>query len=306
MQALDLVFKLFVDPGDRVIVERPTYANAIATIHAYEGRFLEVPLDQEGLVVEELERALESGASPAPRIAYVIPTFQNPGGVTLSLDRRRRLLDLARRHGLLLVEDDAYREVRFEGEPIPSLFALDAGAGNVLSLNTFSKTLAPGLRIGWVAGPEPVIQKMIFARHAMDTCSNVLAQRMVARYLASGALDDNIARLNAHYRAKRDLMLAALEEQFGGLPGVRWTRPEGGWFIWMTLPPQVDAQRLFELAVEEGVAFVPGHAFAGEDTASLRSALRLNFTCPPSDHLALGISRLRRAYDRLVGQEGPR
>lgn len=299
MQGLDLVFKLFLNPGDRVVVEQPTYTNAIATIANYEGTFLEIPVDADGMRVDQLADRLAAGAGDV-KLIYVVPTFQNPAGVTLSLERRVALLELARRHRLIIVEDDPYAELRFEGKELPSLLALDGGAGTVLSVNTFAKIFSPGVRVGWVIAPARVVEKMVAARQSMDTCTNQVGQRLISRFCAGGELERHVLRLREEYRSRRDRMLADLSAAFGDVPGVQWTRPAGGFFIWMTLPAGTDTERLFRLGLEEGVAFIPGAAFAAGDGKALAHCLRLNFTYPPADRITEGVWRLRRAYGRLL------
>ena len=300
MQGLDLAMKLLVDPGDAVVVETPTYANAICTIANYEGQFLSIPVDEHGMRVEELAELLATG-KVRPKLVYAIPTFQNPTGVTMSVARRRLLLDLAEEYRFLIVEDDPYSRLRYDGEPLPSLFALDGGRGRVVAVHTFAKILSPGLRVGWVLGPVATIRRMVAAKHSMDTCTNQLGQKIVARFSASGQLGAYIASLKESYRYRRDLMLAALEKHFGDAEGVSWNRPDGGFFIWLWLPGRVSADELLRVALKQGLAFVPGSAFAptDDDRRCLRNALRLNFTFPDPGQIQEGIARLRRAYDSM-------
>lgn len=299
-QGLDLVCKLFVGPGDAVIAEDPTYSNGIAIITSYEGDVLRCPTDDAGLRVDAIAR-LVARTGRVPKLIYTIPNFQNPGGSTLALERRRSLLKLAERYDCLILEDDPYGRLFFDRAPPPSLYALDRlaknGSGRVTGVHTFSKILAPGLRVGWVIAPPPVIAKMIDAKQGLDTCTNVPAQRMVARFLESGAMPGHLDMLRTTYRARRDAMETALKQSFADMTGVRWTSPGGGFFIWLSLPAGIDADRLLPLALAEGVAFIPGSAFRGPEGP--RNALRLSFAYPDADAIVEGVRRLRRAIDRI-------
>jgi 2-aminoadipate transaminase len=297
-QGLDLVCKLFVGPGDLVAVEDPTYPNGMAIITGYEGRLLRCPTDEEGLRIDRLrELAQREGR---PKLIYVIPSFQNPGGCTLSAARRRELLALAEGWDALILEDDPYGQLHFGAPPPPSLWLMGRASGRVIAVNTFSKILAAGLRVGWVQAPAPIIHKMIAAKQGLDTCANVLGQRLIAGFLGRGLLAPHLASLRALYQARRDAMLASLDHHFGTLPGVGWQRPAGGFFLWLRLPPGLSAEKLFPLALEEGVAFVPGSAFQGPGAAG--NSLRLCFAHPDPLAIEDGVGRLRRAIDRLQGR----
>ncbi len=296
-QGLDLVAKLFVDPGDIVIAEEPSYTNGVAIVTGYQGQILRCPMDGEGLQVERLP-GLIAASGRRPKLAYVIPNSQNPGGRTLSLARRRLLLELAARHRFLILEDDPYGLLYFDGPPPPSLLSLDGGKGRVIAVHTFSKILSPGLRVGWIVAPPPVIGRMIAAKQGLDTCANPLGQRIVAGFLAGGHMVAHLARLREAYRLRRDAMLEALSAAFGSLQGARWTRPDGGFFVWVELPGSIDTEALFALALAEGVAFIPGSAFL--ERGGPRNAMRLCFANANPAEIAEGIGRLRRAVDRLL------
>jgi 2-aminoadipate transaminase len=296
-QGLDLVAKLFVDPGDIVIAEEPSYTNGIAIVTGYQGRILRCPMDDAGLQVERLPDLI-AGAGRKPKLAYVIPNSQNPGGRTLSLERRRLLLELAAEHRFLILEDDPYGLLYFDGPPPPNLLSLDGGEGRVIAVHTFSKILAPGLRVGWVVAPPPVIQRMIAAKQGLDTCANPLGQRIVADFLAGGHMTAHLASLRQAYRLRRDAMLEALSAAFGSLQGTRWSRPDGGFFVWVELPGNIDTNALFSLALEEGVAFIPGSAFLERDGP--RNAMRLCFANASPAEIVDGMGRLRRAVNRLL------
>ena len=296
-QGLDLVAKLFVDPADIVIAEEPSYTNGTAIVTGYQGRVVRCPMDEAGMKVERLPDLI--AANGKPKLVYIIPNSQNPGGTTLSLQRRRMLLDLARRHDFLILEDDPYGMLYFDQPPPASLLSLDQDEGRVIAVHTFSKILSPGLRVGWVAAPPAVIQRMIAAKQGLDTCSNPLGQRIVAGFLASGHMHRHIAGLRQTYKQRRDAMLGALQRHFGRLQGTRWTRPDGGFFIWVEMPGDVSTDALFAVALEEGVAFIPGSAFLSPEGP--RNAMRLCFANSSAAEIDDGMRALRRAVDRLMG-----
>ena len=293
MQGLDLVAKLFIDPGDWVVVEEPVYANTAAVVKSYQGNLLPVPIDADGMNVDLIpEIARRNGVRP--KLINVIPNFQNPTGQTLSLARRQRLLAIAGELGAVVLEDDPYGLLDFRGRRLPSLRALSGNASNVISVQTFSKILAPGLRVGWIAAGPAIIAKMVDARQAMDTCTNVPAQRIVARFIEDG-FDAHLQRLRAAYALRRDAMIAALEDELGNRADVRWSMPEGGFFLWLTLPAAVDCGALFEQALAAGVAYVPGSAFS--NTNACRNAIRLCFAYPDPDDIRLGVQRLSQVLE---------
>jgi 2-aminoadipate transaminase len=295
MQGLDLVCKLFVEPGDLVVVEGPTYTNGTATIASYEGQCLEVPVDDNGMVVEALEERVEA-AGRLPSVIYTIPNFQNPSGTTLSQERRLRLVELAERWNAVVLEDDPYGLIRFSGEPLPNLADLAVRRDRVIRVETFSKVLAPGLRVGWIEADSGIVERMVNAKQAMDTCTNLPGQRLVGGFLAGDHMDAHLGRLRDAYRERRDVMHEALGEAFAD-GRCSWTYPDGGMFLWLTLPEEVDAGRLFPEALEDGVAFIPGAAFSVE--GRFGNALRLCFATNPSDRIREGVSRLRGTVDRI-------
>jgi 2-aminoadipate transaminase len=296
-QGLDLVAKLFIDPGDIVIAEEPSYTNGTAIITGYQGRILRCPMDDAGMQVEKLP-GLIAAADRKPKLVYVIPNSQNPGGTTLSLERRLLLLRLAAKHEFLILEDDPYGLLYFDRPPPASLLSLDGSAGRVIAVNTFSKIISPGLRVGWVVAPPPVIERMIAAKQGLDTCSNPLGQRIIAGFLAGGHMAAHLTNLRDTYRLRRDAMLEALAGEFGSLHGSRWSRPDGGFFVWVELPGNIATDALFALALEEGVAFIPGSAFVSKDGP--RNAMRLCFANASPAEIFDGTGRLRRAVDRLL------
>lgn len=283
-QALDLLGKVFLDAGDRVLLESPTYLAALQAWNAYEVAYVGLPMDDAGLDPSALEPALRE----EPKFLYCVPNFQNPTGVTLSLARRQRLVALAATHNVPLVEDDPYGALRFEGDALPSLLTIAGAAGGVIQLSTFSKTLAPGLRVGWVVAPAEVIGRLALAKQGTDLHTGTLDQYIVHELLAGGQIEAGLPTIVARYRERRDTMLAALAEHFPA--DVRWIRPTGGMFLWVTLPRGIDASELLPAAVERGVAFVPGKSFfpdgGGENT------MRLNFSNASPERIREGIARL--------------
>ncbi|MGW7687092.1 aminotransferase-like domain-containing protein [Kribbella sp. NPDC054772] len=292
MQGLDLFCKIFVDPGDLVVVESPTYTNGSATALSYGAELLEVPVDDDGMMVDDLPRLLDGRT---PKAIYTIPTFQNPSGATLSLERRHRLLELARSWGSMVIDDDPYGLLRFAGDPLPTLRELGAGDPLVFSVRTFSKIVAPGLRVGWVDADPELQQLLINAKQAMDTCTNLPAQKLLAGFLTGGHLEEHLATQRAEYKRRKEAMHAALTEHFGDI--ARWTDPEGGFFLWVTLENGVNTEELFEVALAEGVAFIPGPAFS--PTGRFTDAFRVCFASTTPDRIQEGVTRLRRAVDKL-------
>jgi len=294
MQGLDLVCKLFVDPGDLVVVESPTYTNGSATALSYGAELLEVPVDQDGMVVEQLAELVEQSGR-IPKAVYTIPTFQNPSGATLSITRRHELLRLVRQWGSVLIDDDPYGMLRFEGAELPTLRELGGGDPLVFSVRTFSKILAPGLRVGWVDAAPELHQLLINAKQAMDTCTNLPGQRLVTGFLEGGHLAKHLATQREEYRRRKIAMQKSLTEHLGDI--ATWTDPEGGFFLWVTLHNGVSTQELFDVALAEGVAFIPGPAFS--PAGHFYDALRLCFASTAPERTEEGIARLRRAIDRL-------
>jgi 2-aminoadipate transaminase len=284
IEALELIGKSFLDEGDTVVVEAPTYLGGIMAFASFEARVHGVPLDDEGMRVDELEALLAGGLSP--KLVYTIPDHQNPAGVSLSSDRRARLVELARRHGFLLVEDVAYRELSYGGEQPASLWSLAPDA--VVQIGTFSKTFVPGVRLGWAVGPADVVAKLTWAKQLTDQCAGALGQRLLEEYGRRGHLDAQIARACELYRGRRDALLAALEAHLGGV--ATWTRAEGGFFSWVELAPPLEAVPLAERALAAGVAIVPGGPFFPEGGGERH--LRLSFSLVNEEEIAEAIRRV--------------
>jgi 2-aminoadipate transaminase len=316
-QVIDLACKTLIDPGDVIVAEAPTYPGAVPTFGAYQAQVEQIEMDADGMPVDELERTLDRLAVEGrrPKFIYTIPNFQNPGGVTMSLARRRRLVEVARERELLVLEDNPYGLLRYEGEPLPTLYSLDAqsvgrgGAADlVIYLGTFSKILSPGLRLGWAVAPRPVLEKLNLGKQGADLCSSPVTQLFVSAYFAERDAQGQprwlayLEQLRRLYRRRRDVMLEALTEHFGA--DARWTKPEGGLFIWATLDERIDTTDLLALAREsEGVAFVPGRA-AYMDGRSGASSMRLNFAGVPDDDIREGIRRIGRVVREQVGLYG--
>lgn len=295
-QALDIVGRVFLDPGDVIVCELPSYLGGLQAFRAYEVEMIGVPQDDDGIDQQQLADVLTRlrREGRRPKFIYVVPDFQNPSGITWSRRRREALLDLAREFGTLIVEDNPYREMRFLGVAPPPVAALDRD-GRTLYLSTFSKTVAPGLRIGWIAAPQPIIERCVTVKQGMDLCSPAFTQAIAAALLARGALLARLPAVVERYRRKREAMLEALQREMP--QGISWTRPEGGLFLWVRLPEDLDATALLRTAMEEeGVAYVPGQPFHCDGSG--RNTMRLNFSYPSEDEIKDGIARLARVVRR--------
>lgn len=304
-QALDLIGKLLINSGDRVLVEAPTYLGALQAFNVYGAQYVSVPVDHDGLRTELLEAALRSG----PKFMYVLPNFQNPAGVTLAESRRHQLIRLADKYGIPIIEDDPYGKLRYEGEHLAPLVVLDREnlrrdggytLGNVIYLSTFSKTLAPGIRLAWIVAPPDVISKLVQLKQGADLHTSTFIQFVAYEVARDGFLDEHVKLIRRVYRERRDAMLKALDEFFP--PQVTWTHPEGGLFLWVTLPPGVDCQALFRSALAENVAFVAGTSFYAESGHESSSHMRLNFSNPTPQQIREGIRRLSTAVRRHLSR----
>ena len=332
-QVIDLMCKAFIDPGDTIVAEAPTYPGAVPTFDAYQARVVQIEMDSDGMPIDELEVTLDRLESEGrrPKLIYTIPNFQNPGGVTMSLPRRRRLVEVARERELLVLEDNPYGLLRYEGEPLPTLHSLDAGAAArggasdfVVYLGTFSKILSPGVRLGWAVAPRPVMEKLNLCKQGADLCSSPVTQLFVAAYFAESASSGplrasssaalatarsdkeplwlaHLESLKELYKVRRDAMLGALAEHFGA--AASWTKPQGGLFIWATLPDYIDTTDLLARALEsEAVAFVPGRAAYLDGRGA--SSMRLNFAGVPEEDIREGIRRIGKVVREQVGLFG--
>ena len=303
-QALDFMGRLFVNRGDYIVVESPTYLGALQAWNAYGAQYIPVPMDEDGMLVDQLEEALRKG----PKFIYMLPNFQNPSGATLSLERRKRIIELADKYGVPIVEDDPYGQLRFEGEHIPSLVQLDSAyrgcdgdcySGNVIYLSTFSKLLAPGLRLAWVIAPEQVIQKVVIAKQAADLHTASFNQYVAHEVGKGGFLDEHVKVIREVYKARRDVMLEMMDEMFPA--EVHWTKPKGGMFLWGILPEDMDAAEVLKVALQRKVAFVPGGAFHA--TGGGKNTMRINFSYSSPDTIREGITRLGTTLKELLHEK---
>ena len=292
-QALDFIGRVFVNRGDYIVVEEPTYLGALQAWNAYGAQYITVRTDEHGLMMDELEAALRIG----PKFIYILPNFQNPSGCTLSLERRMKLVELADKYGVPIVEDDPYGQLRYEGEHIPSVATLESRyrndnggeyTGNVIYLSTFSKLLAPGLRLAWVIAPPQVIRRLVMTKQAADLHTSSFNQHVAYEVAKNGFLDEHVKVIRATYKERRDVMLEMMEEMFP--PNVRWTKPQGGMFLWGMLPENVDAAEVLKVAIERKVAFVPGAAFHANGGGA--NTMRINFSFSTPENIREGISRL--------------
>jgi 2-aminoadipate transaminase len=289
LEAGSMLFQHLIAPGDRVIVEQPSYDRTLLLLERLGAERVGVPLDEDGIDVEELERALAGGAV---KLVHVIPNFHNPAGCTLSAAKRERLVELAAEHGFWIFEDDPYRELPFEGQPPPTMLALDRSS-RVIHSSSFSKTVSPGVRVGYLAGPEQEIKQLAKRANEVYISPNMLAESIVWELCRSGALEDNIAFVKGALRERRDALVDALQEH---LPEAEFVVPGGGYFLWLTLNDDVDCEDLLAAALEERVAFISGRDFMLDGG---RSSLRLSFASVPAEQIGEGVARIARALERL-------
>jgi 2-aminoadipate transaminase len=299
-QVIDLVCKTLLDPGDVVVTEAPTYPGAVPTFCAYQADVVQVTMDRDGMRIDELEATLAEldRSGRHPKFIYTVPNFHNPAGVTMSLERRRELVRIASERELLILEDNPYGLLRYEGDPLPTLYSLDDEF--VIYAGTFSKILSPGVRLGWTVAPAPVLAKMNIGKQASDLCSSSISQYFVSAYFDSGPWEDYVRSLIEIYRRRRDVMLDALAEHFPR--EARWTHPQGGLFIWASLPEYIDTTDLLARALQEHVAFVPGRAAYVDGRGG--SAMRLNFSGVNEDEVREGIRRIGEVVREQVGLYG--
>jgi len=290
-QGLDLVSKIFIDPEDIVIVGLPTYLGGLAAFNSYGARLIGVPLDNDGMQVDIIKEHLKKlrRAQKRVKFIYVVPDFQNPSGVTMSIERRKKLIEIAETYDILIFEDTPYRELRYRGENISSFFLL-AHRGRVVSIFTFSKILFPGMRIGYIFGNKEIIDKLVIAKQGTDLCSPAFTQAIVREIMKKDLLDGHIQKLIVRYRDKRECMLAALERYMPHVDDLTWTRPDGGLFLWLKLPEYMDADKLLQRALKKKVAYIVGSAFYCDDSG--KNTIRLNFSFPTFELIEKGIKRL--------------
>jgi len=304
-QALDFIGRLFINRGDYIVVESPTYLGALQAWNAYGAQYISVPADEDGMIVDELEEALRKG----PKFIYVLPNFQNPSGSTLSLERRQNLVEMADRYGVPIVEDDPYGQLRYEGEHLPSVVYLDSQmrgpngghySGNVIYLSTFSKLLAPGLRLAWVIAPPEVIRRLVMAKQAADLHTASFNQYVAYEVGKGGFLDEHVKFIRQVYKERRDVMMEMMSEMFPS--EMRWTHPKGGMFLWGIMPEGMDAAEALKMAVERKVAFVPGAPFHPNGGGA--NTMRINFSYSSPDTIREGITRMGMVLKEMIHRNG--
>ncbi len=283
-QGLELLSKLFLDKGSLVFTENPSYLGALQAFRLFQAQFNAIPSDENGIRPDALRETLEK---KRPAFLYIMPNFQNPTGVSLSLERRHEIVELAKEFGLLIVEDDPYGELVFQGEQFPSLYSLSSG-NNVVYLSTFSKTIAPGLRVAYAAGNEKIIGKLALVKQGTDLQTNTLGQFIINEYLEIGRHREHIGLISRTYASRRDLMLSVMDRHFPA--SISWNRPRGGMFLWVTLPPDLDAKELLLRCIEHNVAFVPGQEFFPDGSG--RNTMRMNFSNASAENIEEGIKRM--------------
>jgi 2-aminoadipate transaminase len=286
-QGLDLLGKIFIDPGDIILVEAPSYVGALNAFAAYEPHIIGVPLDDNGLQVDLLEQVLNElvKAEKKAKFLYLVPNFHNPAGVTLIQARRRKLIELSEKYQLVIIEDNPYGQLRYEGKFIPPLRSMDE---KVIYLGTFSKIFSPGLRLGWLVAPRPILEKIVFGKQAADLCSSSFTQMLLEEFFNVNELDSYLENLVKMYKSRRDAMLGALEEFFP--KQTSWTKPKGGFFIWAKLPEYIDTTEMLAEAITHKVAYVPGRAFFADNSG--KNYMRLAYCYPNEDEIVEGVRRL--------------
>ena len=289
-QALDMVARLFLNPGDHIITAAPTYLGALQAFHVAGADIIGAKSDNQGVLAEDIEAILARLQQKGEfcKFIYLVPDFQNPTGTTIPEERRLKILEIAKKYGTLIVEDSPYRQVRFEGEAPKTFYKLDNGQGNVITLFTFSKVFVPGFRLGYILGPEEIIKKLVILKQAMDLCTSPILQLAAKEYLKRGLLRAHIKQIVAAYKEKRNLMLQMLKENMPA--GVSWTHPEGGLFLWLTLPAKLNAATMLPRALENNVAYVSGVDFYPQ--ADVHNDMRLNFSYSSREQIIQGVKRL--------------
>jgi 2-aminoadipate transaminase len=288
-QAIDLTSKILVNPGDYIVVECPTYVGALTAFNIYQDNYIHVPMDGNGMRTDILEEKIRASKDKPIKLIYTIPMFQNPMGVSMSADRRKHLIEISERYDIPILEDEAYSELIYSGESLPPLKSMDKG-GNVIYTHTFSKFLSPGFRLGLAIADPETIKKMAIAKQGADLCTNMLVQFIAEDYLKSDLIDRQIMKIRRMYMRKRNIMLKSLKEHFP--EGSNWTKPNGGMFIWVTLPEKVDTKEMFADALKEKVVYVNGSAFCVDGSG--RNCMRLNFSNTDDEKIDEGIQRLAK------------
>lgn len=296
-QALDFIGRVFIDRGDKIIVGLPSYLGGLQAFGNYGASFIGIPFDEDGMCPKELKESLETmkRIGEKPKFIYIIPDFQNPAGITMPESRRKKILSIARDYNVLIVEDSPYREIRFEGEHQQTFFELD-NTNRVITLGTFSKIFAPGFRTGWVLAHPELLDKIITTKQSADLCTSPFNQKIIARYMKEGHFEKNLKKITKMYHEKRDAMLKAFEKYMP--EGVSWTEPEGGLFLFVTLPEHIDTKEVFIKAVERNVAFVIGHIFHCDGSG--KNTMRMNFSYVSRKQNIEGIKRLAETIKEFI------
>lgn len=302
-QGLAAIALVSLNPGDKVAVSYPTFVGALSVFNLVEADLVPITLDEKGMNIDELERKLieyEKRGEPI-KIVYTVPTFQNPTGVTMSLDRRKRLVELAKIYDFFLIEDNPYGELRYSGEPEELIISLDSPTKDsclTVYLGTFSKTVSPGFRVGWVVANKNLIHQMVVVKQSLDLCTNVFSQAIIAEFLKQGLMDPHKDKIKELYKRKHDLMLDSMDKYFP--LNLRWTKPDGGLFLWVTLPDGFDSKDLLKRAIEKKVAFVPGNSFASD--GNIKNTMRLNFSNASDENIVEGIKRLGEVIKKELSE----
>ena len=303
--ALYLLSTTLLDSDSKYFVSKPVYLGAASAFSMNSMNHIDLPLTEDGINTDFLEEKLleldENGEISKVRFIYVIPNFHNPAGVTLNLERRKKIIELAEKYDLLIIEDDPYGDLRYEGEGVPSMFKL-AGKNRVVMLKTFSKILSPGMRLGFVIGHETLLRKLVLAKQAVDLCTPSLTQRIAGRFLEKYDLKELLKPTIDIYRRKKDLMLKELEENFADIKGTYWTRPQGGLFIWLTLPEGFDTMEMMDLGKKNGILFIPGTAFS--ISGGCDNSMRLSFCLPSEEDIVEGVRRLKKTVVEYGKEKG--
>ncbi len=291
-QGLYILGKIFLDKGDKVICGLPSYLGGISAFNTFGAELIGIKFDESGMRADKLDETLQNlkAKGEKPKFIYVIPDFQNPAGITMPEKRRQEILKIAKKYDVLIVEDSPYKQIRFEGEDQKTLFQLD-NTGHVITLGTFSKTFAPGFRLGYAIAHKDIIDKMVVAKQSMDLCTPTFNQKIAAKYIEKGLFDSNLKNTIQQYRKKRDSMIKAFNEYMP--EGVSWTEPEGGLFLFITLPEHMDAEKLFYKAIEKNVAFVMGNVFHCDNSG--KNTMRINFSFVPEEKATEGVKKLAEA-----------
>jgi 2-aminoadipate transaminase len=291
-QGLDLLGRVFIDRGDTVVASNPTYLGALQSFNYFGARYATANSDDDGVIPEHLDKTLTDlkRAGTKPKFLYLVPTFANPTGTTIPASRRKKILELAHQHDLLIIEDDPYGKLRFDGDAVPSIYSMDKSEGRVLYLGTFSKILVPGFRLAWAVAPHDIARKMAISKQSVDLCTNAFTQYIAADLLSGGLIDRHLPQIISLYRRKRDLMLKAMDKNFAKETN-HWTKSQGGLFTWASMALHVNTIEMLKDAVAKDVAFVPGKSFFPDPKAGFNT-MRLNFSHPSDDKIALGVERL--------------